>query len=142
MLGRVDRVEGTRTTRTNVPLSASNRPIADRPKQTNQKENAMRKRTASLVVLLALGLHSRAAANVVCVSNSPAGGPLVARPACQPGETQLGSLEGLQALLAATSKSRGSDVIFENSNVHIRSGSGSTNGPVNGRGNLIIGYNE
>ncbi len=36
----------------------------------------------------------------------------------------------------------GTDVIFSNVNVHIRSGSGSTNGTINGLGNLIIGYNE
>lgn len=36
----------------------------------------------------------------------------------------------------------GGDVIFEGANLHIRSGSGSTSGNTNGKGNLIIGYNE
>jgi hypothetical protein len=33
-------------------------------------------------------------------------------------------------------------VIFEDANVHVRSGAGATDSTVNGRGNLIIGYNE
>jgi len=37
---------------------------------------------------------------------------------------------------------QGSDLIFSNFNVHVRNGSGATDGPINGRGNLIIGYNE
>ncbi len=36
----------------------------------------------------------------------------------------------------------GIDAMFESTNVHIRSGSGATNGAVNGLGNLIVGYNE
>jgi hypothetical protein len=36
----------------------------------------------------------------------------------------------------------GTDVFFTGCNVHIRDGSGNTNGPVNGLGNLIVGYNE
>ncbi len=36
----------------------------------------------------------------------------------------------------------GNEVYFTGCNVNIRSGSGSTNGPVNGLGNLIVGYNE
>lgn len=47
----------------------------------------------------------------------------------------------LEAKLACMTK-EGDDVIFEKCNVHIRSGSGKTDGPVNGLGNLIIGYNE
>ena len=33
-------------------------------------------------------------------------------------------------------------VILTGVNVHVRSGSGTTNGPVNGLGNLLVGYNE
>lgn len=33
-------------------------------------------------------------------------------------------------------------VIFEGANIHVRSGSGSTSGEVNGLGNLIVGYDE
>ena len=36
----------------------------------------------------------------------------------------------------------GSDFIFTNVNVNIRSGNGATNATINGRGNLILGYNE
>jgi hypothetical protein len=36
----------------------------------------------------------------------------------------------------------GNDVIFEGCNVHVRSGAGATEAPVNGLGNLIVGYNE
>src|SRR5262249_37844100 len=36
----------------------------------------------------------------------------------------------------------GNDVIFEGCNVHIRSGAGATDAPVNRLGNLIVGYNE
>jgi hypothetical protein len=49
----------------------------------------------------------------------------------------------LQRLAALSCLRReGTDVIFEGCNVHIRSGAGSTNAPVNGLGNLIVGYNE
>ncbi len=34
------------------------------------------------------------------------------------------------------------DVYYTGVNFHVRSGSGTTNGAVNGRGNLIVGYNE
>jgi hypothetical protein len=36
----------------------------------------------------------------------------------------------------------GPHVIFTGANVHVRSGSGETDGTPNGRGNLIVGYNE
>ncbi len=36
----------------------------------------------------------------------------------------------------------GMDVLFTGCNVNVRSGSGATSGAVNGKGNLIIGYNE
>jgi hypothetical protein len=51
------------------------------------------------------------------------------------------ALANAQATLGCMSKV-GNDVIFEGCNVHVRSGSGSTNGTVNGLGNLIIGYSE
>ena len=47
----------------------------------------------------------------------------------------------LENKLACMSKN-GDDVVFEDCNVHIRSGSGATDGAVNGKGNLVIGYNE
>jgi len=36
----------------------------------------------------------------------------------------------------------GPHVIFSGANVHIRNGTGTTNGTVNGTGNVIVGYNE
>ena len=43
---------------------------------------------------------------------------------------------------AAQSGSTVTDVYYTNVNLHIRSGAGATNGPINGRGNLIVGYDE
>ena len=50
-------------------------------------------------------------------------------------------VQELEAKLACMSKD-GDEVVFDKCNVHIRSGSGKTDGTVNGLGNLIIGYNE
>jgi hypothetical protein len=50
-------------------------------------------------------------------------------------------VQALEAKLACMSYD-GDEVVFEKCNVHIRSGSGQTDGPSNGLGNLIIGYNE
>jgi hypothetical protein len=47
----------------------------------------------------------------------------------------------LKNLLAGVSRYE-NDIYIDKANVHIRDGSGSTDGPVNGLGNLIIGYNE
>ena len=47
----------------------------------------------------------------------------------------------LETTLAGVSRS-GNQIIIEGANLHIRSGSGATDGPVNGLGNLIVGYNE
>jgi hypothetical protein len=47
----------------------------------------------------------------------------------------------LEAKLACMNRD-GDNVVFEKCNVYIRSGSGGTEGAVNGLGNLIIGYNE
>lgn len=60
-------------------------------------------------------------------------------------QTQVNDLtervKELETKLACLSKD-GDDVVFEKCNVYIRSGSGKTDGEVNGLGNLIIGYNE
>lgn len=53
-------------------------------------------------------------------------------------ETRLSRLE---SLLTGVTRS-GNDIYINKANVHIRDGSGSTDGTVNGLGNLIIGYNE
>jgi hypothetical protein len=49
--------------------------------------------------------------------------------ACKPSETGIGSFDGVNLVLSGL-------------NLQIVSGSGSTHGPVNGRGNLIVGYDE
>jgi uncharacterized phage infection (PIP) family protein YhgE len=49
--------------------------------------------------------------------------------------------QALQAKLGCMSKT-GDDVYFTACNVHVISGSGATDGAVNGLGNLIVGYNE
>jgi len=53
-------------------------------------------------------------------------------------EGQLVALEEKTASMTATA----TDVYFTGVNVNVRSGSGSTIGTVNGRGNLVIGYGE
>jgi hypothetical protein len=50
-------------------------------------------------------------------------------------------LAALETKLAHVSVS-GNDILITGANLHVRSGSGSTDGPVNGLGNLIVGYNE
>lgn len=48
------------------------------------------------------------------------------------------ALEGKTAAITVS----GDDLLVQGVNLHLRSGSGSTDGAPNGRGNLIIGYNE
>lgn len=50
-------------------------------------------------------------------------------------------VSSLQSLLVGVSRS-GSTLQFSGMNLQVLSGSGSTDGPVNGLGNLIIGYNK
>lgn len=51
------------------------------------------------------------------------------------------SIEDLQTILAGIWR-HGDTIIFEGVNVQIVSGTGNTDGAPNGRGNLIVGYNE
>jgi hypothetical protein len=53
----------------------------------------------------------------------------------------LARVAALEAKLEAVTDN-GTDLVITDRNVHIRSGSGATDGAVNGMGNLIIGYNE
>jgi hypothetical protein len=53
----------------------------------------------------------------------------------------LTRVQELETKLACMNKD-GDNVVFDKCNVYIRSGSGQTDGEVNGLGNLIIGYNE
>ena len=59
--------------------------------------------------------------------------------------SQVSSLEAritqLETLLTNVTRSD-NDIYFTGVNVHIRSGSGNTDGAANGLGNLIVGYNE
>lgn len=55
-------------------------------------------------------------------------------------QSRVSALESKTASMST--ENGGDDVVFENVNVHIRDGSGDTDGSVNGKGNLIVGYNE
>ena len=55
-------------------------------------------------------------------------------------ESQVSALE--TKLASVTTENGGQDVVFTGVNVHVRDGSGDTEGTVNGLGNLIVGYNE
>jgi outer membrane murein-binding lipoprotein Lpp len=59
--------------------------------------------------------------------------------------TRVGTLETASAdhetKLASVTMS-GTDFVFTGVNVHVRSGSGATDGSMNGLGNLIVGYDE
>jgi hypothetical protein len=50
-------------------------------------------------------------------------------------------VEALEAKLAHVSVS-GNDIVVSGANLYVNDGSGSTDGPVNGLGNVVIGYNE
>jgi hypothetical protein len=60
-------------------------------------------------------------------------------------EARIASLETalstLQTLVRHFTRS-GNDIYLTGANLHIRSGSGATDGAINGIGNLIVGYNE
>jgi hypothetical protein len=72
---------------------------------------------------------------VLCLSAKGSGTPKFrlgkppAPPACKPTEIQIGHFDG-------------TTLQFTGINVQIVSGSGSTEGAVNGKGNLIVGYNK
>jgi len=53
-------------------------------------------------------------------------------------EARVAALETLLQHFSRT----GNDITISGANLHLNNGSGSTNGSVNGLGNLIIGYNE
>src|SRR5207237_2939381 len=74
--------------------------------------------------------------SLVCV---PVGGSTAAL------QAQITALQNALASAQATigcMHAIGTDVFFEGCNVHIQSGAGTTYAPVNGLGNLILGYNE
>lgn len=55
-------------------------------------------------------------------------------------EERLNALE--EQVPACVSEDDNADAVFEACNVRVISGSGATNGAVNGKGNLIVGYDE
>ncbi len=62
-------------------------------------------------------------------------------------DTRLASVEAntvlaLDGVLTLSSEDGIDTALFQGVNVQVVSGSGATNGPVNGAGNLIVGYNE
>jgi hypothetical protein len=50
-------------------------------------------------------------------------------------------IAALEAKLSGLTRS-GNDFVITNANLYIQSGSGATDGALNGKGNLIVGYNE
>ncbi|MBA2662254.1 MAG: hypothetical protein H0U74_08150 [Bradymonadaceae bacterium] len=53
----------------------------------------------------------------------------------------IGALEELTAPMTRETIDEQDSIAFTNVNVHVRSGSATTHGTINGRGNLIVGYN-
>jgi hypothetical protein len=51
-------------------------------------------------------------------------------------------LQYLTLVAGAVNGMPGPNMMITGANLHVRSGSGSTDGAINGRGNLIVGYNE
>jgi len=49
---------------------------------------------------------------------------------------------GLAALLSVAMVNGDGDLVISGANLMVQSGAGSTNGAVNGKGNLVVGYNE
>jgi hypothetical protein len=104
---------------------------------------------ARSVVLLVIGsavavASSASAADVVCIKKAGKARHLVVRAdACRAKETALGSFQALETLLAALSVSDGDPTLrLSGVNLQIVSGAGSTAAPTNGRGNLVLGYDE
>ena len=102
----------------------------------------MSTRKCLVAAVVVLGAAGAAGAQVVCIKNSPRGGPIRTRAVCKPTEAQIGTLAALQALLGAlSSEDAGTTLRLAGVNLQIVSGSGTTNGTPNGRGNLVVGYN-
>jgi hypothetical protein len=89
-----------------------------------------RRVTLAMVCLLSAASQAHAITGAICIKKT-LNGPLKLRAtgACASTEIQIGSFDG-------------TTLQFSGTNVQIVSGSGSTNGAVNGRGNLILGYDE
>lgn len=57
-------------------------------------------------------------------------------------DARISEVEAVTAPMSRMSVNGQDSVVFDDVNVHVRSGEGSTNADVNGRGNLIVGYDE
>src|SRR5262249_14364134 len=96
----------------------------------------------TIALMLALSLSSVVNAKVVCLKKSLVG-PFRVRDSCKAKEQELGSFEALRTLLTALSLENGGTTLrLSGLNLQIVSGSGATDGQVNGKGNLIVGYDE
>jgi hypothetical protein len=93
------------------------------------------------VVLLASTATAR---ELVCVETRGPSRDIVVRDGrCRANETKLGSFAALQKLLAALEVADdGSTLRLSGVNLQVVSGSGATDGPTNGTGNVIVGYND
>jgi hypothetical protein len=108
----------------------------------------MRLALRSAVLVLASGLvrPTPGAALVLCVKRSRV---VVQRTACKKKEKPLdvgqfvviGPKGDPGGTAVPCASQVGTEVFFTGCNVNIQSGSGSTDGPVNGLGNLSVGYN-
>ena len=58
------------------------------------------------------------------------------------GKNGIDGKDGVDGVSIPCMRIEGNNVIFEGCNIHVRSGSGQTDGTVNGLGNIIIGYDE
>ena len=57
-------------------------------------------------------------------------------------ETALGRVAGAEDLLQVLSVSASGDLVLSQSNLYVQSGDGATDAPPNGKGNIILGYDE
>jgi hypothetical protein len=93
--------------------------------------------------LIAPPLTPPASADQLCIGSTGSARLIRIRKSCRASEEDLGSFEALKLLLGAiSSQEDGSTLRLTGVNLQIVSGSGATNGPTNGTGNLIVGYNE
>src|SRR5688572_27387326 len=57
-------------------------------------------------------------------------------------QAQAATVSAAEELLAVMSVDADGDVLIEDANLKVRSGGGTTDAAVNGKGNVIIGYDE
>src|SRR5215831_8916215 len=95
-----------------------------------------------IVLPLLLVIAMPAGGTVICIKRSMTG-PLRVRSSCKAKEQQLGSFEALRLFLTALSVENGGATLrLSGLNLQVTSGSGATDGAIDGRGNLIVGYDE